>query len=85
MVSITAMVHTTRLMKEADVDADTNKEANHVWKVSAYLTLCTLGGLRGNKGFYLDLAALVSYSYTGREGVVPGNLTQNKILSEEEC
>jgi hypothetical protein len=84
-LSIAAMVHTIGLMEEAALDADTQEESNHLWKVSAYLTLCTSGGLRGNEGFYLDLAALVSYSNTGREGAVPENLTRNKILSEEEC
>ena len=79
------MVHTIGLMEEAVEDADTSEEANHLWKVSTYLTLCTSGGLRGNDGFYLDLTALISYSGVGREGTVPVNLTRNKILSEEEC
>ena len=84
-LSIAAMVHTIGLMEEAAECADTSEEANHLWKVSAYLTLCTSGGLRGNEGFYLDLAALISHSETGRHGAVPVNLTRNKVLSEEEC
>ena len=90
-LSVAAMVHTIGLMEEAAEDADTSEEANHLWKVSAYLTLCTLGGLRGNEGFYLDLAALISYSVMGREWGCPGqsdskqDIVRRGVSSSASC
>ena len=68
-----------RMWREAET-SDDEEEKRHLWKVGAYLTLCTVGGLRGHEGFFLDLAGLRRHIDTGRHGQVPPDYTLKTVL-----
>jgi len=80
-----AMVRCIELIKEAAQATLAPTEANHLYKVGAYLTFCTAGALRGNEGFFLDLAAVRTFQDVGWGGHIPNRLTSNTILTEEDC
>ena len=80
-----------RLLELIDEDAkeaarmDAILEANELWKVGAYVCVLTAASLRGNEGFYLDLAAMLKHVSKGRNGTVPAGLNKSSILKEEDC
>ena len=85
-LSVEAMVYTIKLLEQDARSSNSRRERRHLTKVAAYLTLCTTGGLRGNEGFYLDLAALRDNLDIGRHGRLPrGYSPTNRILTELEC
>ena len=73
-----------RMWRDAEASED-EEEKGHLWKVGAYLTLCTVGGLRGHEGFFLDLAGLRRHLDTGRRGQVPPDYTHETVLGEGAC
>lgn len=84
-ITMSAMVQAITYIKEDAAKASSQEEADYLVKVGAYLTFCTAASLRGYEGFYLDLSALRRYADVGRGGEVPSRLTNNSILTEEEC
>jgi hypothetical protein len=80
-----------RLLELVDEDAkevarmDAILEANELWKVGAYVCVLTAASLRGNEGFYLDLAAMLKHVSKGRNGIVPAGLNKSSILKEKDC
>lgn len=75
----------TYVARDAEA-AETEEEANQLWKFGAFLCMCTAGSLRGYEGFYADLAGLDRHIDTGKDGVVPpGRINKNTVLSENEC
>lgn len=84
-LSMGAMVQTITFIKEDARHAESQEEANYLWKVGAFLTICTVASLRGYEGFYTELAALRKYQHVGQGGSVPTRMTKSTILSEEQC
>ena len=84
-ITMTAMVEAiTFLLNDAE-ETDAPTEANYLFKVGAFLTVCTAASLRGYECFYTDLSALRRFIHIGKEGVVPRRIDRNSILTEEEC
>jgi hypothetical protein len=56
-------------------------------EVGAYVCVLTAASLRGNEGFYVELAGLRQHLSKGKAGSVPVSLEISKdtILSEEVC
>ena len=73
-----------RIQKDAEA-AETVEEENQLWKIGAFVCVGTSSGLRGYKGFYLDLTGLRENLYHGRNGSVPPKLNRSTILSETVC
>jgi hypothetical protein len=66
--------------------AETREEANELWKIGAFICVCTAGSLRGYEGFYTDLAGLEKNIAQGRGGSIPSRkISKNTVFSEEEC
>lgn len=91
-VSIQALVKCLDLIKiDADdlaTDEATLSEANQLYKLGAYICICTAAGLRGYEGFFTDLAGLRLNVNKGKEGVIPDKIKKakgEKLLTEEEC
>ena len=84
-ISIAAMTQAIAYVKEDALTAETTWEANHLWKLGAYLTLTTAASLRGYEGFFLDLAALRKHIHVGQGGSVPSKFTKNSILTNEQA
>ena len=84
-LEMAAMVKCIELIKADASTAESEEDANYLWKVGAFLTVCTTASLRGYEGFYLSLAELRKHQNKGRGGSVPKRMTKNRILSEAEC
>ena len=84
-ITITAMVHAIKYIKDDAADSPSIDEANYLLKVGAFLTICTAASLRGYEGFYTELAGLRRFIHVGREGVVPHPLNKATVLTEEQC
>ena len=84
-ITMGAMVQTIALIKESAVGAEDVLEGNYLYKVGAFLTICTAASLRGYEGFYVELGALRRFIDTGRDGALPERLTRHTVLTEEQC
>ena len=89
-VRVGAIVHLLHLIKSDAWDMEENEfvsEANYLWKVGAYVCVLTAASLRGNEGFYVELAGLRQHLSQGRTGSVPVALeiTKDTVLTEEVC
>ena len=60
-------------------------EANELWKAGAYFCTLTAASLRGDEGFYMDLAGLQDHLPRGKDDHVPIGLNQSSVLTEEMC
>ena len=84
-VSIEAIVKLLDHIKTDAAEADTKAEARQLYKIGTFVCMVTSGSLRGNTGYYADLAGLREHIGKGRDGVIPPKMTQNRLLTEFEA
>jgi hypothetical protein len=84
-VSIEAIVTALDYIKTDAAEAETEAEANQLYKIGAFICMVTAGSLRGYEGYYADLAGLREQNHKGRDGVIPPKMTQNRLLTELEA
>ena len=85
---IGAIVYLLDLISEDAKEAERMSfiaDANELWKVGAYVCMLTCASLRGNKGFYLELAGMRKHLRKGKVGTIPVGLHRGTVLKEEDC
>ena len=71
---------------EADIESsDDHSQVNRLIKAAALITVLTAASLRGNEGFYLDIAGTRKYLPRGKDGQVPIDPLKKKVLTETEA
>jgi hypothetical protein len=79
---VKAIDYIRRDAEACELEAD----ANELWKIGAYITVVTAASLRGNEGFFLEIAGLLRHISRGKNGSLPvGDITSSTLRSEEEC
>ena len=84
--TIEVIVKLLEFIEQDALAAETEEEANELWKVGAYICTCTAGSLRGYEGFYADLAGLRKHINVGAGGAIPKRrINVNTVFTDEEC
>ena len=70
-ITVPAMVQAIAYIKQGAESAGTQEDSNFLWKLDAFLTICTAALLRGYEGFYTDLTALRRFIHLGKGASFP--------------
>lgn len=79
------MVKLLNHIREAAESSEDLLEANELFKIGAFVCMCTSGSLRGYEGFYADLASIKNNIHKGKNGVAPKKFSKTTVLDEQDC
>jgi hypothetical protein len=80
-----AVLRQLELILQDIEDEDDVSQKSFLIRLGTLITILTAASLRGNEGFYLNIAATMKHLAAGRNGVAPTGGVKRKIFTEKEA